>query len=232
MSASNEQRRLRILVVEDHGDVAANLADFMALQGHTTDFATSGEEALARVLSAEFDVILLDIMLAGMDGLTFCRKLREDLGMTTPVLILSALDTVPDKIAGFRAGTDDYLTKPYALEEVEVRVEALARRAQGNLPSRLAIGDLELDVGRHRVTRAGRELSLSQSCFTLLVELMRASPEVVPRGRLEWALWGDEPPDSDALRSQVYLLRRAIDKPFDRPLLETVHGVGYRLAEP
>ncbi len=221
---------LRVLIVEDHADVAANIGDYLAAHGHTPDFAVSGERALRLVLSIEFDVIVLDIMLPGMDGLTFCQKLREEAGLSTPVLMVSARDTVPDKIAGFRAGTDDYMTKPFSLDELACRVVALAKRAHGHGGQRLQVGDLELDVTSRRVRRAGRDISLSRASLTILTELMRASPNVVTKRRLETALWADEPPASDSLRSQIYILRRAIDRPFARPLLETVHGTGYRLS--
>ena len=229
MSFSALSSPLRVLVVEDHEDLAANIGDFLSAKGHRVDFAFDGRRALELLSASDFDVILLDILLPEMNGLGICQRLREDAGLDTPVLMLSALDAIGDKVAGFRAGTDDYMTKPFSLEELECRLEALARRAHGRSGQKMAIGGLELDAGRRTVAREGRAISLTQASFTVLTELMRASPNVVTRQKLETVLWGDDPPDSDALRSQIYILRRAIDRPFSRPMLETVHGVGYRI---
>ncbi len=229
---SKAQERLRVLIVEDHEDIAANIGDFLSLRGHRPDYAHSGNGALNLVLCEEFDVVILDIMLPGMDGLTFCRKMREEARLDTPILMLSARDTVPDKLSGFEVGADDYMTKPFSLEELEARLLALARRAHGLNGQTLKVGNLTLDIRARRVQRAGDELSLNHASFMILTELMRVSPGVVSRGRLETLLWGDEPPPSDSLRSQIYLLRRSIDRPYKHPMLETVHGVGYRLAAP
>ncbi|XYI02234.1 response regulator transcription factor [Sorangium sp. So ce1128] len=223
---------LRVLVVEDHRDIAANIADFLEARGHLADFAYDGVSGMHLALTRELDAIVLDIMLPGMDGYTFCRKLREDAKRDTPVLMLTARDAVGDRLQGFRAGTDDYLIKPFSLEELEARLLALFRRCRPSRGALLRVGDLELDLGTRAVRRAGRAIDLNPTSFRILTELMQASPNAVTRERLEVALWGDAPPASDALRSQIYLLRQAIDRPFApfaRPLLVTLHGVGYRL---
>jgi DNA-binding response OmpR family regulator len=181
-------------------------------------------------LTRDCDVIVLDVMLPGMDGYTFCRKLRAEAKRDTPVLMLTARDAVADKLEGFRAGTDDYLTKPFSLEELEARLVSLFRRSRPNRGAILCVGDLALDLGTRRVERAGRAIELSPTSFRILTELLQASPNIVTRERLEAVLWGDAPPASDALRSQIYILRQAIDRPFQRPLLATVHGVGYRVS--
>jgi DNA-binding response OmpR family regulator len=144
-------------------------------------------------------------------------------------LMLTARDTLSDKLEGFRAGADDYLVKPFALEELAARIGVLVRRT--DLPSQdlLRVADLEVDMGKMRVRRAGRPVVLNRACLKILTMLMQAHPRVVTRRELEYALWADMPPGSDALRSHIYALRRAIDRPFKHSLLETVHGVGYRL---
>jgi DNA-binding response OmpR family regulator len=224
-------RSLRILVVEDNSDIAENIADFLEIQGHLLDFAMDGIGGLHLALTQDFDAIILDIMLPGMDGLTFCRKLRKEGAKQTPVLMLTARDTLSDKLEGFEAGADDYLVKPFELQELEARLGALVRRTVRSTQANLRVGDLEVDTGKMEVQRAGYSIELNRVCLKILTMLLQAYPNVVSRKELEYALWGDLPPDSDALRSHIYALRRAIDKPFKRPLIQTVHGVGYRLVE-
>jgi DNA-binding response OmpR family regulator len=224
-----EVPKLRILVIEDNQDIAENIADFLEPKGHQLDFAMDGIGGLHLALNEVFDVIVLDLMLPGMDGITLCRKLRREAQRTTPVLMLTARDTLPDKLEGFQAGTDDYLVKPFALEELEVRLLALVKRG---LPSPLAIlkvSDLEVDTGSMTVMRAGRPVELNKTCLKILIKLLKASPNVVSRQEIEFKLWGDNPPGSDALRSHIYTLRRRIDAPFETPLIETVHGIGFRI---
>jgi DNA-binding response OmpR family regulator len=224
------EARLRVLVIEDHRDIAANIGDYLSAHGHEVSFAHDGPTGLTLATSRDFDVLVLDVMLPGLDGHALCRALRVE--RDTPVLMLTARDTVQDKVDGFRTGADDYLTKPFSLEELDARLVALVRRSRPRSGSGaiLKVGDLELDPGTRAVHRAGRPIDLNPASFTILTELMRASPQVVEKGRLEEALWGDAVRGTDTLRSQIYLLRQAIDRPFARPLLMTVHGVGYRLA--
>ncbi|MGD8881164.1 MAG: response regulator transcription factor [Desulfobacterales bacterium] len=232
MSVKNDHRFLRILIVEDNADIAENIGDYLEQQGHVLDFAMDGIGGLHLALTHDFDVIVLDIMLPGMDGLTFCRKLRKEADCKTPVLMLTARDTLSDKLEGFDAGADDYLIKPFALEELAARIGVLARRGDQISSSRMRVADLEVDIGKMQAQRAGRKIELNRACFKILIMLMRVHPNVVTRRELEHALWGDTPPGSDALRSHIYVLRSAIDKPFKHSLLETVHGVGYRLVVP
>ena len=232
MNVKNDHRPLRILIVEDNADIAENIGDYLEQKGHVLDFAMDGIGGLHLALTHDFDVIVLDIMLPGMDGLTFCRKLRKEADNKTPVLMLTARDTLSDKLEGFDAGADDYLVKPFALEELAARIGVLARRGDQLSTSRLCVADLEVDIGKMQVQRAGRKIELNRACLKILIMLMRAHPNVVTRKELEHALWGDEPPGSDALRSHIYALRSAIDRPFKYSLLETVHGVGYRLVVP
>jgi len=223
---------MRILVIEDNKDIAANLGDFLEDRGHTVDFAADGVTGLHLAVVHAFDAIVLDLNLPGMDGLEVCRKLREDARKQTPVLMLTARDSLDNKIAGFESGADDYLIKPFALQEVEVRLNSLVRRCHG-VPSRvLEVADLEYDLDTLEVRRAGKLLQLNPTGLRILQALMSASPAVVTRQDLETRVWGEELPDSDSLRVHIHGLRAVIDKPFDIPLIQTRHGIGYRLAVP
>ena len=227
-----DSHTLRILIVEDNIDIAENIGDYLELQGHVTDFAMDGIGGLHLALTQEYDVIILDIMLPGMDGLTFCRKLREEGQKATPVLMLTARDTLSDKLEGFDAGADDYLVKPFELEELIARMQALVRRSVHGKKKSLRVGELEIDFGKMQVQRAGRAIELNRSCIKILTLLMQASPNVVSRKEIEQELWSDMPPGSDALRSHIYTLRQAIDKPYEHHLIQTVHGIGYKLVDP
>lgn len=227
-----DSRALRILIVEDNIDIAENISDYLELQGYVTDFAMDGIGGLHLALTQEYDVIILDIMLPGMDGLTFCRKLRDEGQKATPVLMLTARDTLSDKLEGFDAGADDYLVKPFELEELVARMQALVRRSDHGKKKPLRVGDLEIDFGKMQVQRAGRAIELNRSCLKILTLLMQASPNVVSRKEIENALWSDMPPGSDALRSHIYTLRQAIDKHYEQHLIQTVHGIGYKLVDP
>jgi len=223
---------LRILVIEDNMDIAENIADFFEDEGHTLDFASEGIGGLYLALNETFDVIILDLMMPGMDGLTLCRKLREEADAYTPVLMLTARDTLDDKLTGFESGADDYLVKPFALEELDARVKALVRMGKNRQKqTTLTVADLELNPHTQEVKRNGVPIALGKIRFQLLKILMKASPGVVTRKDLEYALWGDSPPGSDALRTHLYKLRNKIDKPFDSNLIHTVHGVGFKIDE-
>jgi DNA-binding response OmpR family regulator len=222
---------LKILVIEDNPDLAANLVDYLEARNYVVDTAGDGLTGLHLAGTQNFDVILLDLILPGIDGLTLCRHLRQTAGKATPILMLTARDTLDDKIAGLEAGADDYLVKPFALREVVARIQALTRRAQATVvPLELRVADLVFDPATFRVTRAGRPIVLPPIPLRMLELLMRASPRVLVRAELERSLWGDTPPDSDALRTHLHVLRSAIDKPFDQPLLHTLRGIGWQLA--
>ncbi len=220
---------LRVLVIEDHLDIAENIGDYLSAQGHIVDFAMDGISGMHLALTQEFDVIVRDLMLPGMDGITLCQRYREEAKRQTPILMLTARDTLDDKLVGFKSGADDYLVKPFALEELAARIIALTKRGQNADKASLIVDDLELDLGTMKVTREGTPIELNRSCLSILQILMKAFPNVVKRQDLETALWGDQPPGTDSLRSHLYLLRSKIDKPFSTPILETIHGIGYRL---
>jgi DNA-binding response OmpR family regulator len=224
---------LKILVVEDNPDLAANLVDYLAARGHLVDAAGDGLTGLHLASTQNFDVILLDLILPNMDGMTLCRRLRGAVGKATPILMLTARDTLEDRIAGLDAGADDYLVKPFALREVSARIQALARRARASVvQGQLRVADLTFDTVTFRITRSGRDIALPPIPLRILEALMRASPRVMDREELERSVWGDAPPESDALRTHMHLLRTAIDKSFDRPLLRTLRGIGWQIAPP
>ncbi len=221
-----------ILVIEDNPDLVANLYDYLERHGHTIDVAYDGSSGLRFAQERRYDVMVLDLMLPGMDGLDVCRQLREA-GRDTPVLMLTARDTLKSKLDGFAVGADDYLVKPFALQELEARLTALVRRARGETVERpLQVADLKFDPALMRIERGGRIIELPPIPLTILRMLMRQSPRVVRRREIEQEVWGDSPPDSDALRAHMHLLRNAIDKPFEKPLLRTVRGTGYQIADP
>ncbi len=220
-----------ILLVEDNRDIAEMVVEFLERKGYAVDYAGDGVTGLHLAVTNSYDVIVLDLMLPGLDGLAMCRKLREDAKRDTPLLMLTARDTVNDKIAGLDAGADDYLVKPFEIRELEARIRTLLRRQRGTVVAEtLRVADLVIDTATLQVTRAGQPIKLMPIGLKLLMVLVRASPRIVSRQQLEREVWGDVLPDSDTLRSHLYALRKAIDKPFDRPLLHTVAGAGYRIA--
>jgi len=222
---------IRALVVEDNRDICENIATYLEKHGYLMDFAYDGISAMHLALKNRFDVIVLDLMLPGMDGLSFCKKLRAESPVETPVLMLTARDTLDDKLKGFEAGADDYLVKPFALQELHARLQALYKRSHGKASNLLTVGDLTLNRSTLEVQRAGQRIDLAPAGMRLLQRLMEAAPSVVARDDLETLLWADERPDGDALRSHMYKLRQAVDRPFDHSLIHTVHRIGYRIVE-
>jgi len=221
-----------ILVIEDNPDLVANLYDFFEARKHIVDAAYNGTSGLDFANRNPYDVIVLDLMLPNMDGLEVCRSLRDG-GNTVPVLMLTARDTLEDKLQGFSCGADDYLVKPFALQELEVRLLSLVRRARGEKAhKRLIVDDLTFDPDTLHVERAGQAISLPPIPLKILSILIQQSPRVVPRHEIERHIWGDDCPDSDALRAHMHVLRTAVDKPFAIHLLHTVHSIGYQLVEP
>jgi DNA-binding response OmpR family regulator len=230
VTSANEGASL--LLIEDHRDIAEMVGAFLERRSYVVDYASDGVTGLHLAVANDYDVIVLDLMLPGLDGLELCERLRQDAHKDTPILMLTARDTLQDKLSGLDAGADDYLIKPFAIQELEARVRALLRRRRGQVaPEVLQVGDLTLDTGTLEVRRGDELLTLTPIGLKILAVLMRASPRVVSRRELEREVWGDILPDSDTLRSHLYNLRKVIDKPFTTPLLHTVHGAGYRLVE-
>ena len=222
---------MRLLVIEDNRDIAANLGDFLEDRGHTVDYAADGVAGLHLAVVNDFDAVILDLNLPGMDGLEVCKRLRAEGRKQTPVLMLTARDSLDSKLAGFESGADDYLVKPFALQEVEARLSVLARRGKAAQPRVLHVADLEYNLDTLEVMRGGKAIQLNPTALKILQSLMEASPSVVTRLELENRVWGEELPDSDSLRVHIHGLRAAIDKPFDKALIQTRHGIGYRIAD-
>lgn len=217
---------LKVLVVEDQRDLAESIWDFLERRGHVLDHAIDGAQALRMAREGDFDVIVLDLGLPRLDGLDVCSRLRAE-SRDVPVLMLTARDTLDDRLKGFQRGADDYLVKPFAMLELEARIRNLHRRHRA--AERLQCADLVFDPRQGQATRAGQPLVLSALQSRLLEALLRASPAVVDSARLAERVWGEEAPGSDALHSLVRALRAVVDRPFERPLIRTVHGIGYRL---
>jgi DNA-binding response OmpR family regulator len=231
MKSQDESAGL-ILLIEDNRNISEMVGEYLERRGFRVDYAGDGQQGYQQAVDESYDVIILDLMLPRMDGLDLCRRLRHEAKKATPVLMLTARDTLDDKIRGLEAGGDDYLVKPFALQELEARLRALIRRDRRQVSAEvLRVGDLVLDTATLRVTRGGSELQLSPIGLKLLHILMRESPRVVSRRDIEREIWGDSLPDSDTLRSHLYNLRKVIDKPFQTSLLHTIHSAGYRLAE-
>jgi DNA-binding response OmpR family regulator len=221
-----------ILVVEDERRLAQVVRKVLAEEGHTVDVAYDGEEGLAMAMDGTHDVIVLDVMLPGIDGFEVCRRLRVN-RVDTPVLLLTALDAVEDRVRGLDAGADDYLPKPFAFQELFARLRALSRRrVQAREPDRLEAGDLVLDLRRRRAERAGKTIELSPKEYALLEFLIRNEGRVVTRTQILDHIWGYEySPDSNLVDVYVTYLRRKVDRDHDRKLIRTVRGVGYALGD-
>ncbi len=221
---------LRILLIEDQRDIAANIWDYLEHRGFVMDHAADGMAGLRMALEGNHDVIVLDLGLPKLDGLDLCRRLRKE-QRDTPVLMLTARDTLDDKLAGFAEGADDYLVKPFAMKELEARIRVLHRRRHRQQGDILEVADLSLDPVTHEVRRGGKQLTVANAGVVLLELLMRRSPHLVRHNELTQALWGESGGDIATLHTHLSLLRAAIDRPFNRRLLHTVHGFGYRIAD-
>lgn len=223
---------MKVLLVEDDLEAAGFLSRGLEESGHLVEHTADGGVGLAWARSRQYDALVVDRMLPGLDGLSLVRELRST-GIHTPALILSALGKVDDKVAGLRAGGDDYLAKPFAFAELLARLDALVRRHRSQPASDvLQIADLELDLRRRKVTRAGRRIDLQPREFRLLEYLMRHAGYVVTRTMLLENVWDVQfDPQTNVIDVHVSRLRSKIDRDFDRPLLHTVRGIGYSLRE-
>ena len=219
--------KIQILLVEDNHSFATTVIDYLGLVGIDCDFAANGNAGLNLALSHDYQAILLDINLPKMNGLEVCEALRSR-GVEVPILMLTARDTLEDKLAGFDAGTDDYLVKPFQIEELVARVRALANR-RSSRAKKLRLLDLELDVQQKTASRAGQPLELTPTGWIILEVLMRNAPNVVSRETLERTIWQDEVPDTDLLKAHLYRLRLQVDKPFGQALIHTIPNHGFVL---
>ncbi|AEJ01668.1 two component transcriptional regulator, winged helix family [Nitrosomonas sp. Is79A3] len=222
---------MKVLIIEDNQDIASSIYDYLEVLGYMVDAAGDGVTGLHLAVTKDYDVIILDLGLPGIDGITLCRRLRLDAQRLIPVLMLTARDSLENKLEGFKSGTDDYMAKPFSLKELAARIKVLSERISRRPTSQLIVGDLSLDVDAHEVFRAGKHINLNPTQFRLLMFLMQNAHRVISREELEYLVWKDDPPDSDALRTHLSNLRLMVDKPFDKPLLHTVRGFGYKLTD-
>ncbi|HIF9384562.1 TPA: response regulator transcription factor [Photobacterium damselae] len=220
---------MKVLIVDDNHNIAETIADYLELEGMTIDCAYHGEAALNLVKENHYDVIIMDIMMPKLDGINAVKKLREEQFCNTPILFLTAKDQLEDKIAAFKAGGDDYLLKPFAMEELCLRLYALSNRGPRQDIGELKFADITISTRTDEVKRAETEIKLSRIQLKILKLLMRQAPSIVSRQEVIESIWGDETPSSDALRSHIYGLRNALDKGFETSRLETIHGQGYRI---
>ncbi len=225
------QQALSILIVEDNAGLAANFYDYLEACGHHPDAAPDGESALGLLAINRYDAIVLDWMMPRMDGVTMLERLRRDLQSRIPVILVTSKDRIEDKVQGFMSGADDYVVKPVALAELEIRLRVLVERARGAVPEMrvLEVADLCFNLDTLVVTRAGKAVSMTPVRRLLLELLMRRSPNLVRRDELETLIWNDRVPDHDVLRSHMHMLRKAVDGGTVHKLIKTIAGSGYRL---
>ena len=220
---------LNLLLVEDDIDLATAVIDYFELEGIQCDHAANGVVGLNLIEANRYHTIILDLNLPKMNGLSVCESMRAK-GIDTPVIMLTARDTLDDKIAGFAKGTDDYLVKPFAMEELIVRVKALSRRKSGQV-TRLTACGIELDIDRKEATADGQKLKLSPTALKVLEALLRESPNIVSRESLMQEIWGDDKPESNALKVHLFNLRKQLDSAGKEGVLRTIKGFGFSISE-
>ena len=221
-----------VLIVEDHKELAATIGEYLEHSGFVVDYAMDGLTGLHLAVTNIYDALVLDVMLPGIDGLSVCEKLRKEAKSDIPILMLTARDQRQDKLDGFDKGTDDYLVKPFDPDELVARLKSLIRRYKGDLDkSLMTVGDLSFDPNSLRVHRQGKLLKVSPTGLQILKILMKNSPNVITKEKLSKELWGELSPESDVLRSHLYILRKTIDKPFDNNLLHTIPAIGIKLED-
>ncbi|NVK10667.1 MAG: response regulator transcription factor [Gammaproteobacteria bacterium] len=220
---------IAILLVEDTQAIATEVYDYLEGEGFLVDYAATGRQGLSMALARDYDVVVLDLMLPDISGMDVCRQLKQLCEPVPPVLMLTARDTLHDKLEGFEAGADDYLTKPFDLLELKLRCAALSKRRFLHSKQETLIGDLRVNSQQKSASRAGQPLNLSNTDFAILQALVESYPNAVSRQQIIRKVWGDDFPDTDVLRSHIYTLRQCVDKPFDKAMIKTIHGVGFRL---
>ena len=220
---------MKLLLVEDNQDIAGVIFDFFEIKGYVLDYASDGQQGYELARKEHFDLIILDVMLPKMDGLTVCNRLREE-GIDTPILMLTARDTTEDTLLGFKQGADDYLIKPFDLDILDARINALVRRTSGKqAKTELQFEELLLDLTSNTLSRQGVTFSLNPTQFIIIKNLLLSAPKIVNKDAITYELWGDDEPEKDVLRSHIYQLRNLIDKPFTHKYLKTIPKIGYQL---
>lgn len=223
-----ESHVMRVLIVEDNLDIQANIADYLD-GSYTLDFAYNGTHGLELALNNEYDVLVFDVMLPGLDGFEICRRYKFNAAIQAPILMLTARDTIDDKDEGFTAGADDYLVKPFALRELKMRIDALSRRPKTRHSKNITYGDIILNLQIPELTISGKTIAIHAREATIFALLIEECPEIVTGEAISYKLWADEPPESGALRTHIYNLRKLLTKLGHKDKLTTVRGRGYKL---
>lgn len=223
---------MKILIIEDNPTIARQLGEFLSAHHWFVDFAQNAGLGIQLALEQIYDVVVLDLNLPDRDGLDVCQEIKSRASLTPPILMLTARDSFEDKAQGFHSGADDYLTKPFDLREVVLRCEALARRHNLHQPKTIQLGELILDTKNKIAWHQSEKLTLTSIGFQILEVLVKSYPDVCLRSILIHQLWGDDPPESDALKSHIYALRKCLDKSFAKPMIETLMNLGYKLEFP
>ena len=217
----------RILVVEDNKEILSNITLFLENKNYTVDCADNGMTAIYLIGNNSYDVVVLDIMLPGeANGYDICNTMRK-CNNNTPVIMLTAKDSVEERLEGFESGTDDYLVKPFSLDELEARIKALHKRSAGASEPVLSVGDLSFNTQTYSVLRGGAVIELNPTLYKLLEILMKNSPNVVKKNHIETSIWGDDMPESEVLKTTIHMLRKKIDTPFNQSSIQTMRGIGY-----
>ncbi len=220
---------MKILVIEDHVELAAQLGDFLGGLGWDIDYSIKGLQGINLALTNEYDLIILDLNLPDVDGIDVCKEIKSKSKFNIPVLMLTARDSFADKVKGFEFGADEYLTKPYDLRELALRCKVLTRRQELYQSNTISLGDISLDLNEKKAFRLEQEVALNKTSFAILLMLAKAYPNPVSKSRIIHELWGDTPPETNSLKSHIYNLRTAIDKPFSKNVIKTIVNVGYKL---
>jgi DNA-binding response OmpR family regulator len=220
---------MKILLIEDHAELAEQLSDFLESAGWVVDFSLTGSQGIRLALANEYDLIILDLSLPDIDGTEVCKEIKSKSQLNIPILMLTARDSFADKVKGFDFGADEYLTKPYDLRELALRCKVLSRRQELYQSNRMLLGELTLDLNENKAFRLEQEVVLNKTSFSILLMLAKAYPNAVSKSRIIHDIWGDTPPETNALKSHIYNLRTAIDKPFSKNVVRTIVNVGYKL---
>jgi DNA-binding response OmpR family regulator len=220
---------IRVLFVEDNKMLCENLAEFFSAPDYQSDFAQDGLTAIHLIATNNYDIIILDVNLPGIQGTEICRHLRERLHLTTPVLFLTAMDALEDKLLGFSYGADDYLTKPFDLRELAVRMSVILRRNHTNSDNKLTCGAIIYYPGRLLVQKGAQSCQLSGLAAHIFEQLMRRYPDYISFHDLAETVWQNDSVDDNTIRTQIYSLRKILDKNLEPGLIKSVHGLGYRL---
>lgn len=222
---------MKVLIVEDDLAIMETIADYLDLHGYIVECAYNGVAAISQIKTQSFDVIIMDIMMPKLNGIATVERLRNEYLLSTPILFLTARDSLEDKKKAFTAGGDDYLVKPFALEELILRIDSLGKRGQSGNKRMLIVGDLQYDLQSNTLYRNSIPIKLSKIQHQMIRLLMQKFPSVVTKQQMSEGIWGDEEPSSDALRSHIYALRKALNKGINTNILETLHGQGFKLVD-